>query len=468
MSYSIRLRLTLWYTALLATILVLFSATVITIHGHWSRAQFDAGLVELASTLSKALAEELGESGDIERAAAEMRAALDVPDHAVAVLDSAGHIVAADWNGLSIDIPDEQLAGSKTRVFTIVRYGRSWRVLIDPHRTSSGTYTVLIAGTLDQLLQQQAGLEHLLMAATPLMVLVSAVVCWLTATSALRPIRVLAAQAEQITETSPTWRLASPPRNDEVGQLANAFNRLLDRLASASEAQRQFMADASHELRTPVSVIQTTTEVMLDRPTRDSSEYRDALTIIGEQSERLQRRVDDMLMLARADAGGWTLRIRPVDLDETVDECVHAFSSLATNSKIALRTFLERDVRIMGDEMLLQQLISNLLNNAVQHTLPGGDVTLTLSRDVERSEAVLTVFDTGPGIPIADRERVFGRFVRLDPSRSNPGAGLGLPIARWIAEQHGGTVTIEEGPDGAGCAVVFRCPFGATRKMNAT
>jgi heavy metal sensor kinase len=462
MSYSIRLRLTLWYAALLTAILLLFSTAVITIHDRWSRAQFDAGLAELAATLSKAIEEELNESGDIERAAAEMRAALDVPDHAVAVIDGSGHVAAADWNGLSLDVVAEHLSGPETRVFTIIRQGRSWRVLIDPHRTSGATYSIVIAGTLDQLLKQQADLERLLLAGAPVMVLLSAVVCWMTATAALRPLRSLAAQAERLTEASPRWRLGSPPRNDEVGLLAGAFNRLLDRLATASDAQRQFMADASHELRTPVSVIQTTAEVTLDQPRRQSSEYRDALTIIAEHSERLHRRVDDMLLLARADAGGWTLQMRAVDLDETAAECVRAFSSLAATRKVIVHTSFAQDMRVIGDDTLLRQLISNLLTNAVQHTSTGGEITVTLARDAERDEAVLIVADNGPGIPTADRERVFDRFVRLDPSRSNPGAGLGLPIARWIAEQHGGTLTIEDGPGGGGCSVAFRCPFDAT------
>ena len=178
----------------------------------------------------------------------------------------------------------------------------------------------------------------MLLFATPLAVLLTATVCWWVASAALRPVTTMAAQAEAITARSADWRLDGVSKTDELGQLASAFNRLLVRLASASELQRQFMADASHELRTPVSVIQTTTEVTLDRENREKSEYREALTIINEQSTRLQRVVEDMLVLTRADAGGLRLNRRPLYLDEAVKQCVQAISMVAATREIAVRT----------------------------------------------------------------------------------------------------------------------------------
>jgi two-component system OmpR family sensor kinase len=277
----------------------------------------------------------------------------------------------------------------------------------------------------------------------------------------------MATQAEAITVRSAGWRLDAPTEADELGQLARAFNRLLGRLETASRTQREFMADASHELRTPVSVIQTAAEVTLERLVRDDGEYREALTIVSEQATRLSRMVEDMFVLARADAGGYPLTRRLLYVDEIVAECVRAVSVVAATRDIQLTTALQSDASVTADDGLLRQLVTNLLDNAVRHTPPGGSVTIALNCDA--GSAIITVADTGPGIPIADRDRVFERFVRLDPARSaTSGAGLGLPIARWIAEQHGGSLTLEENTAG-GSLFIVRLPMRPlSDQMNGT
>ncbi|HEY6359423.1 MAG TPA: HAMP domain-containing sensor histidine kinase, partial [Vicinamibacterales bacterium] len=183
--------------------------------------------------------------------------------------------------------------------------------------------------------------------------------------------------------------------------------------------------------------------------------------IVNDQSTRLGRLVEDMLVLARADAGGYRLIRRPLYLDELVAECVRAVSVVAITRGIQLGTDLQRDVGVDADDRLLRQLVTNLLENGVQYTPPCGSVTVAVRGNA--ASVTMTVSDTGPGIAPADRERVFERFVRLDPARSaTSGAGLGLPIARWIAEQHGGTVTVDQAAAG-GCLFVVRLP---ATKMN--
>jgi signal transduction histidine kinase len=189
------------------------------------------------------------------------------------------------------------------------------------------------------------------------------------------------------------------------------------------------------------------------------------LTIVNEQSTRLSRMVEDMFVLARADAGGHRLTKRPLYLDELVAKCVRAVSVVAATPDIRLTTMLHADVSVNADDGLLHQLVTNLLDNAVQHTPPGGSVTIIVNTDA--SSANIRVSDTGPGIPPADRERVFERFVRLDPARSaTSGAGLGLPIARWIAEQHEGTLTVEPDPTG-GCVFIVRLPMTHQQRESA-
>jgi heavy metal sensor kinase len=339
---------------------------------------------------------------------------------------------------------------------TLTEDGSQWRVLLRPESSDAGNYVVLIAGTLDQLTAQQRLLARVLLVTTPLIVLLTTGLCWWVASSALRPVTLMAAQAKAITVRSADQRLNTPTTADEVGQLADAFNQLLDRLGTALRLQRQFMADASHELRTPVSVIQTAAEVTLERETRTVCEYREALTIVTEQSTRLSRIVGDMLILARADAGGFRLSTRSLYLDEIVDECARAASVLAATKGVRFFTNIRSDVAFVGDDALLGQMVTNLLDNAVQYTQPEDAVTVSLEAGPAR--ATITVSDSGAGIPAADRDRIFDRFVRLDPARaSTSGAGLGLPIARWIAEQHRGSLTVEENAAG-GCSFIVRLP----------
>jgi signal transduction histidine kinase len=231
-------------------------------------------------------------------------------------------------------------------------------------------------------------------------------------------------------------------RGDELGQFARAFNGLLARLRDTLRVQRQFMADASHELRTPVSIVQSAADVTLARDTRSETDYRDALAIVAGESRRLGRLVDDMLVLARADAGGYPLRLEHLYLDELAADCRRTVEVLARDRGVTVDASGAVDVPFRGDEALLRRMILNLLQNAVAYTRPGSRVIVDVApaRDAVR----IRVRDEGAGIPAADRARIFDRFVQLDIARRTAGAGLGLPIARWIAEAHGGTLELEE------------------------
>jgi heavy metal sensor kinase len=462
MTWSIRARLTLWWSALMVLALAALSGGVLWLHARWGLAQFDAELADLGAATSRVIQEELGESGNLQKAVRETHTAMDVPDRATAILDVNGTPIAAHWHGFVYDRtmwPAGALPPSS--VTTLNESGTAWRALLRRESSPAGDYVIFIAGSLDQLRRQQDLLGRALLVAAPLMLLMTAGVSWWVASSALKPVTTMAARAEAITAQSADWRLDAPTAQDELGQLARAFNRLLHRLGRASQQQRQFMADASHELRTPVSVIQTAAEVTLAQPAREEGEYREALTIVNEQSTRLGRLVEDMLVLARADAGGYRLTCRPLYLDELVAECVRAVSVVAITPGIQLATDLQPDVCIDADDRLLRQLVTNLLENAVQYTSSGGSVAVAVHGDA--ASVTMTVSDTGPGIAPADRERVFERFVRLDPARSaTSGAGLGLPIARWIAEQHGGTLSVDQAAAG-GCMFVVRLP---APKMN--
>jgi two-component system OmpR family sensor kinase len=295
--------------------------------------------------------------------------------------------------------------------------------------------------------------------AIPVALLLAGVGGWWLASIGLRPVRAMARRAASLPPTG-LDDLGPPPKDEELGQLAWAFNGLVARLRAALSTQRQFMADASHELRTPVSVIRTAAEVTLSRDHRDETEYREALAMTRAQSQRLSRLVEDMLVLARADAGAYPLR--PVDLylQDVVADCQRVVDVLAAERGITITSSGPHDVPVRGDEELLRRLLVNLLQNAVQHSPRGGVVSIDVSPNGSR--AYVRVRDSGTGIPETDRTRIFDRFVQLDPSRRMEGTGLGLTIAKWIAEVHQGSLSLEStGP--AGSTFRVELPLAAAR-----
>jgi len=229
-------------------------------------------------------------------------------------------------------------------------------------------------------------------------------------------------------------------------------------LDEALRMQREFMADASHQLRTPVSVVRTAAQVTLSRDDRSIDEYRESLEIIGRQSQRLSKMVDDMFMLARVDAQGRPLQRGPMYLNEVLDDVARDARPLAGDRHVTLTTAPDDDVPFNGDEDLLKQMVWNLVENAVRHSPPTGTIRLALSRN--GGDVAIVIEDDGPGIAATDRARVFDRFVRLESASGGAGAGLGLPIARWIAEAHGGSLTLDETP--IGCRFRIVLPASAT------
>jgi signal transduction histidine kinase len=208
---------------------------------------------------------------------------------------------------------------------------------------------------------------------------------------------------------------------------------------------REFMADASHELRTPLAVIRGEADVALSQD-REPSEYRESLAIIQDEAGRLSRIVDDMMALARADAGQHPLKIQEFYLNDLVEEACRAMKVLAASNGITLTLGLLEDVTYKGDENLLRRLIMNLLDNAIKYTPAGGSVSVELV--CEPASVKIIISDTGIGIPAESARHVFERFYRVDKARSRAdgGSGLGLAIARWVAEAHKGSIDLTSSP----------------------
>jgi two-component system, OmpR family, heavy metal sensor histidine kinase CusS len=443
---SLRARLTLWYSVVLVAVLGLFAVDVLIVQQRIGIQRVDRELDTTHAQLTNMLREELRELDTPQLAAQESRNVIAAPGREIMILDDGGRVLATKLDALNV--ADVVTGGAPVPgAMTLQTKSGPWRVHVRREAFEGAAMLLVVASPMTDLARDQREVREAVFLGIPIaLVLAGAGGLWL-ASIGLRPLTTMARRAASIPSNG-LEDLGEPVRNDELGQMTRAFNGLVARLRSALQTQRQFMADASHELRSPVSVIRAASEVALGREHRTESEYREALGMTGTQARRLSALVDDMLVLARADAGGYPLR--PVDLylDDVLVECQRAIGMLANERRITVTSTGGADAPIRGDEELLRRLIVNLLQNAVEFTRPGGAVAVDVR--AAASAVCVRVTDSGPGIPEEARNRIFDRFVRLDPSRRSEGAGLGLTIAKWIAEVHQGSLTLESsGPHGS-------------------
>jgi signal transduction histidine kinase len=440
-SLSIRQRLTLWYTLAVATLLGVTSLSLIAVYDRISLTRLDTELERLNDAVATVLANELIEKPHAYAAAEEALIEVVVPARHLAILSRDGVVLAQRWT-LPI-APDAALRSGLDAPVTLVAPRRA-RMVAHTRAPVPQGFTIVTAAAWDELTAYRADVLRALLLIMPFtLVATAAGVSWI-AGRVLKPAAAMAREAQRLTEHSAGQRLTIG-RRDELGRLALAFNGLVDRLESALVVQRQFLADASHELRTPVSIARTAADVALNRTDRTEVEYREALEIVAVQMKHLGRLVSDMLLLARSDATDWPLAVSDFYFDELVDDVMRAMTLMASAKGVALDAQCPTELQVHGDEALLQQMLVNLLENAVRHTPAGGQVRLTVTGG--DGHVTISLQDTGSGIPEAERDRVFDRFVHLaspgdEVERRIGGTGLGLAIARRIARAHGGDLTL--------------------------
>ena len=341
---------------------------------------------------------------------------------------------------------------------TVTADGERWRAFVLPLQRGSDGARIGYIEAVTPLGRIDGGIAtfRLLLFGLGLLGLTVALLAGLTvAGQALQPVMHMVNTTRAITGSGDLSRRVPEPRQrDELGTLATTFNTMLASIEQASAAQLRFVADASHELRAPLTAIQGNLDLVRRRPDLPPAERIEALDEAAREADRLTRLVADLLALARADAG---VRIHreAVDLDAVVLDSFHTARVLARGQTLQLDPF--EPTRTCGDEDRVRQLLLILLDNALKYTPAGGTVTLGLQHVGEAAE--IAVRDTGVGIAPDDLPHVFERFYRADPARGRDpgGTGLGLPIARWIVEQHGGTITIESTPS-RGTRIVVRLP----------
>jgi signal transduction histidine kinase len=364
----------------------------------------------------------------------------EAEDLLIQVLDAHGRVVTSSGNVQGLPPVARLRPGASGWVRVPIDNDRFLAVAVAAD-TPEGRLTVVVARVADMVGESARIVTVLLAVGLPALLLVVTATTWKVVGRALAPVEAIRREVDEISAVELHRRVPDPPGDDEVARLARTMNRMLERLQRAHERQRRLVADASHELRSPVAAIRQHAEVALAHPDRATTAEL-AATVLAEDL-RIQRLVEDLLLLARADDHALPLRRRQVDLDDLV---------FAEARRLRDATGLRVDVgavsagRVDGDADGLRRVVRNLGENAARHA--GGRVGFALA---ERDGAVvLAVDDDGPGIPEADRERVLQRFVRLDDARARDagGSGLGLAIVAELVAAHGGAVRVAGSPLG--------------------
>lgn len=471
---SLRVKLTVYYLAILSAVLLLFG---VAIYVYLSRS--------LLTTIDQALAFQVEkiEVGIAVGAGADMSNhplmqdpeaqgdLLPLAPHIYQIINEQGKITDGGMTTLKDHLPvdaDElmKLEVGKT-IFSSVRLksGESLRVATRRVKDydGDGTYFIRLGQSLSAMESARRRALLVLGIAIPLALLLGSFGGLLLANQALSPVDRITSVAEQIANGDLTERVPMPASSaakmDEIGRLAATFNHMISRLQAAFERQKQFTSDASHELRTPLAVMRGDMEIALRRE-RSPQEYQRVLGSNLEEIVRLTRLIEDLLMLARADSGRVELRCEPVDLNKLCQQMTDYISPLAEQRQQVLSYDSENaDVYINADLQRIKQMLLNLLDNAIKYTEPGGNITLGLK--IEGNQAVITVADTGRGIPTEDLPHIFERFFRRSAKtsdRSAAGFGLGLSIVKWIVESHNGQIeTISQ--QGQGTTFIVKLPL---------
>jgi len=343
--------------------------------------------------------------------------------------------------------------------------GRHFRFIFQRLSSKGRTYVVEAGLPADDAFDTLRRFRSYLFLFAPLLLLIAAGVGYWMSRRALAPVDALVRTARAVSGTNLSTRLEKLHTGDELQRLSDTLNEMLDRIEASVSRITQFTADASHELRTPVSLIRTEAELSLRRA-RSQNEYQDSLRHILLEAERTTALIEQLLSVARADLGGETLQLQPVDLSTMLQGVAEAWKQVAAIRDIRFSTNLPHsDASVAGDENLLRRVADILLDNAFKYTPAPGSVSLSL--EAREHFATITIQDSGIGIPQAEQGKIFERFYRVDKSRTRAqgGNGLGLSIAQWIITQHHGTVVVESRP-GEGTTFRVELPTIATPVRN--
>lgn len=427
----IRTKITLWYTLLSVLLLSVTLPVVYFGVAHSLRQTIDS---KLRYAVSQAIASVEFEDGELCVSDED----LETEDGVHLVIYSAAEILYgtanSDWLR-DVDTPEE------TRV---AHEGKSWYVFGKTFELDEIRITVRAASATSSMDDTMRDLLLLLIAVAPVYMLVSSAGAFMLAGRALRPVSEITRTAKVIGSGNLSGRIENITSNDEVGELAATFNNMLDELEVSFQRERRFTSDASHELRMPITVISACAE---DALSCDSGENKNEnlQTILGE-SGRMAKIVSQLLLLSRGYEGRYRFTPDLIGLRDMVESVTDELSGKAAENGIALHNDIDESVALTADQSLLTQLFMNLISNAVKYGKSGGNVWINAVSDDKNVK--ITVTDDGIGISGEDIGHIFKRFYRADKSRDRTGLGLGLPIVKWIAELHNGTIDVKSSMGG--------------------
>ncbi|HEY9152910.1 MAG TPA: HAMP domain-containing sensor histidine kinase [Anaerolineales bacterium] len=453
---ALRLRLTLLYATIMGGILLIFGAAVYIIIGILLTNQADATLASTAHDII-----------DVTR----VNSVAEVDAISLPPLDMTSNVYVQLWGednkirnesagiqNLSISLDPIGLKAGEPIYRENIVENVHLRVLSIPLRSGNRNVGVLqVATNLNVADTARRDLLDILLISTIVSALVAGIGSWFVLGRVLAPLDVATETALAINRADDLSRRIpyDGESDDEIGNLIEAFNQTLERLENLFTSQQRFLADVSHELRTPLTVIKGNADLMRRMKQFDE----ESLSSIDQEAGRLTRLVGGLLLLTQADSGKLTLNKQPVELDTLLLEVFQEMRIIAGN-KVHLKIADIDQIQINGDRDRLKQVLLNLVANAIQYTPQGGDVLMGLVRI--KDQARIIVRDTGPGIPSEDLPYIFDRFYRAEKSRtrsSSPGFGLGLSIAKWIVENHGGTINVES-KEGKGTTFAIWLPLG--------
>jgi heavy metal sensor kinase len=451
---SIRWRLTLWNGAVLAAVLLGFASGVYALVARTLYGRIDSALL----TEYRELANDYPKTGEGAEWLAHWMAETKEHENFLCLLYKPGGEVFARTEEWPADAIPPAPAGvrDEPRLFDLALPGVGRQRGVEGRlRLGGRDYAVRVLAPLEEADRELARLLTALGFAIPAALGVAACSGYLLARKALKPIERLRRSTEAITAARLDRRLPVENAGDELGRMAQTINAMIARLEQSFAEVRRFTADASHELRTPLTAIRTEAEVALARPLSED----DARQLVGsilEECGRLTRLTEQLLALAREDAGAARAAPEPVDLAALLRDVADVMRPLAEARGLRLVDETDGEVRAAGDPARLRQVFFNALDNAIKYTPAGGSVTVRTDR--RGAEAVVTVADTGEGIAPEHLPRVFDRFYRVDKARSREqgGTGLGLSIAKGIVESHGGRIELDSSPGrGTTCTVTL-------------
>jgi len=445
-----------WYVGTVVVVMATFSLLLYHSLRRSLLASTDEALRNSAQDITAALTEEHDEAVGVivsecitdkhhaDQVQVLVRPAFGPPDQILAVFTGEP---AAESLPLTAAARGAALRGSASFETSGPVRGSAWRTLTFAARDARMQYVIQVGMSLKSMTETLRRLALTLLVSVPLLLVVLALFGYFFIRRAFQPVRRMVATVRSIRADDLSGRVADVESPDEIGELAATFNAMLDRIERAFDEVRQFSSDAAHELKTPLTALRGEMEVAL-RKEREPAEYRAVLESGLEEAAKLERIIDDLLLLARTDASSGMLTSEPVALDEVVLEAHEETRKLAERMEISLVLNKLDEVGIQGNALLLRRLLVNLIDNGIKYNRPGGNVSVALALEGGGNEARLVVEDTGIGIPAESLPQLFDRFYRVDKARSRDvgGTGLGLAIVKRVAEAHGGTVTAESRP----------------------